>query len=145
MFYEPPMSSADLSAGTGTDSMSSSSFLDTSISRGTFAGPPDATGAADVTDVTDGVYGFGLWPPESWEQLFQNEQPPTSDQQLLVDFPFNSLTPRVQESAERAQLSLASAALVVKLSNAFPVSQVFGSMEATQRLITRISNTSISN
>ena len=72
----------------------------------------------------DSVLGFSTWPPESWETLFNDPSIPpyTDNTNLGLDMPFNSLTPRMQESAERGQLSLASAALVVKLSNSFPVS-----------------------
>lgn len=73
----------------------------------------------------DSVLGFSTWPSESWETLF-NDPSLTAypdNISLALDMPFNSLTPRMQESAERGQLSLASAALVVKLSNSFPVSQ----------------------
>lgn len=72
----------------------------------------------------DSVLGFSTWPPESWETLFNDTSLPgfVENPNLGIDMPFNSLTPRMQESAERGQLSLASAALVVKLSNSFPVS-----------------------
>lgn len=74
----------------------------------------------------EGTNGFATWPVDSWDALFTDQSLPNmaayADTNLALDMPFNSMTPRMQESAERGQLSLASAALVVKLSNSFPVS-----------------------
>jgi hypothetical protein len=41
---------------------------------------------------------------------------------MTVDLPYQSLTPRMQESSERHQVSLANAALVAKISIEYPVS-----------------------
>jgi hypothetical protein len=121
IFSEPPVSAISNSI----DNMSGPSTNGQLISDQLYTGPPEPVGATHPLDfdTTDSGYGVGRWPAESWEQLFQNEiQSASMDQQLfMVDMPFNSLTPRMQESAERGQLSLASAALVVKLSIAFPV------------------------
>lgn len=73
-------------------------------------------------DTTDFQLGFGVWPPEQWESLFENEvQPAWLDPLGMVDLPNQSTTPRMQESSERHQVSLANAALVVKIVNEFPV------------------------
>jgi hypothetical protein len=73
-------------------------------------------------------YGYGstsgLAPPESWEALFTNEPEPNwMDPQILSsDSQFPALTPRMQESAERGQISSASGGLILRLSVEFPVS-----------------------
>jgi hypothetical protein len=78
------------------------------------------------TDTSDFGLGFGIWPPDSWESLFEGEvQPPWLDPSTLaVDIPYQSITPRMQESSERNRVSLANAALVVKITTEFPVSQI---------------------
>jgi len=82
------------------------------------------TGNEYRADTNDFGLGFGIWPPDSWEALFEGEvQPPWLDPTTLtVDIPYQSITPRMQESSERNQVSLANAALVVKIAADFPVS-----------------------
>jgi hypothetical protein len=92
---------------------------------------PPLTGGTDAdalfsTDTTDFSLGFGLWPPDDWESLFDGEtQAAWQDPSLMtVDLPYQSLTPRMQESSERHQVSLANAALVAKISIEYPVSSI---------------------
>lgn len=86
-----------------------------------------------ATDTTEFSLGFGLWPPDPWESVFDDEtQAAWLDPSMLtVDLPYQSLTPRMQESSERHQVSLANAALVVKITAEFPVC-LFSFLPATK-------------
>jgi hypothetical protein len=103
---------------------------------------PENQGGDDVEfkpDTTDFGLGFGVWPPENWEALFDGEvQPPWLDSSVLsVEIPYQTLTPRMQESSERHQVSLANAALLVKIQTDFPVSHI---INICPMLTTRIYN-----
>lgn len=79
---------------------------------------PDLMGTNNNTD-----WGFGLWPPDPWESLLHDTlAPPFNEPVIQMDMPWNILTPRLQESAERGGVSVASTALVARLQIAFPVS-----------------------
>jgi hypothetical protein len=115
--------------GNTLDPNSASSMSDQSSHVLDLAPPPPTTGGTDAdalfsTDTTDFSLGFGLWPPDDWESLFDGEtQAAWMDPSLMtVDLPYQSLTPRMQESSERHQVSLANAALVAKIHIEYPVS-----------------------
>jgi hypothetical protein len=101
--------------------MSTSSMSDHTQSTLEPTVPPDLL-VQEPNDDFHNDLGFGLWPTESWEPVFQisNMHSDWMDPQALL-VPPQSSTPRMQESAERGQLNLATAALVVKLERAFPV------------------------
>lgn len=87
--------------------------------------PTNAPNAPFVVD-NSALWGFGQWPLESWEEMWNDVlAPPFGEPAQALNLPFNISTPRMQESAERGgEVSLANAALVVKLQRAFPVSTV---------------------
>ncbi|RSH89100.1 hypothetical protein EHS25_002766 [Saitozyma podzolica] len=84
-----------------------------------------ATNAPNAPFVVDNsaLWGFGQWPLESWEEMWNDVlAPPFGEPAQALNLPFNISTPRMQESAERGgEVSLANAALVVKLQRAFPL------------------------
>jgi hypothetical protein len=104
-----------------------------------------ATNAPNAPFVVDNsaLWGFGQWPLESWEEMWNDVlAPPFGEPAQALNLPFNISTPRMQESAERGgEVSLANAALVVKLQRAFPVSTVrsstcFGSVQIRRSTLT---------
>jgi len=125
MLSEMPAISADMGQNinhlSGSTSSDQPHMLSDTVQ--TFAN----SGTGFPVDAIDFGLPSGLWPPESWEALFQNEVEPAwlDPQTLSSDLQFQSLTPRMQESAERGQISSASSALVLKLSLEFPVSPSF--------------------
>jgi hypothetical protein len=83
---------------------------------------PAAT-APFIVDNTS-MWGFGQWPLESWEEVWNDVlAPPFGEPSPTLNLPFNITAPRMQQSSERGgQVSLASGSLVARLQRAYPVS-----------------------